>query len=528
MQRHGCEKWTIGSVPGCRGAVQATVVALPQRPCIVRGRGAAAGGGPGARHGHAGAPGLGPRASGKLQSLEKSRGQGVEQISAVIGYINGLVWGPPMLVLILGTGLYLSVGLGALPLRKLGFGFRMLWSGRHEQGQGDITPFNALMTSLSATIGTGNIAGVGTAIAIGGPGALFWMWMTALVGMATKYAEAVLAVRYREVDENNNHVGGPMYYIRNGLGKNWIWLATLFAIFGALAGFGIGNMVQANSVADALESKFAVPEWMTGATMAVLVGLVLIGGIRWIAQVAGKLVPFMATAYLLAGLIVLGMNIGEVPAAFLTIIREAFTPTAQIGGFAGATIMVAIQMGVARGIFSNEAGLGSAPIAHAAAETDSPVRQGTVAMLGTFIDTIIICTITGLVIVVSGTWTSGENGAALSALAFGHELPGAGAYVVALGLALFAFTTILGWSVYGERCVEYLFGVHAIIPFRLLWVVAVPVGALVKLDFVWLVADTLNAMMAIPNLIALLLLSPVVFQVSREFFAAEKAARSGR
>jgi len=450
----------------------------------------------------------------------------VEQISAAIGYVNGLVWGPPMLVLILGTGLYLMVGLGALPLRKLGYGFRMLWAGRREQGQGDITPFNALMTSLSATIGTGNIAGVGTAIAIGGPGALFWMWMTALVGMATKYAEAVLAVRYREVDENNNHVGGPMYYIRNGLGKNWIWMATLFAIFGALAGFGIGNMVQANSVADALESKFAVPEWMTGVAMAVLVGLVIIGGIRSIAKVAGKLVPFMALAYLVSGLVVLGLNLGEVPAAFMTILQEAFTPTAQVGGFAGATMMLAIQMGVARGIFSNEAGLGSAPIAHAAAETDSPVRQGTVAMLGTFIDTIIICTITGLVIVVSGAWTSGENGAALSALAFGEVLPGTGAYVVSLGLALFAFTTILGWSVYGERCVEYLYGIHAIIPFRLLWVAAVPVGALVKLDFVWLVADTLNAMMAIPNLVALLLLSPVVFKISREFFAAQKAARA--
>ncbi len=446
----------------------------------------------------------------------------MEIVSDAISFVNGLVWGPPMLVLILGTGLYLSAGLHLMPLRKIGFGFRMLWQGRHEQGQGDITPFNALMTSLSATIGTGNIAGVGTAIAIGGPGALFWMWMTALVGMATKYAEAVLAVRYREVDENNNHVGGPMYYIRNGLGKNWIWLATLFAVFGAMAGFGIGNTVQANSVAHALESKFSVPFWITGVVMAGLVGLVLIGGIRWIAQVAGKLVPFMAMAYLLAGLIVLGLNLGEIPAAFATIVQEAFTPTAGVGGFAGASVMVAIQMGVARGIFSNEAGLGSAPIAHAAAETNSPVRQGTIAMLGTFIDTIIICTITGLVIVVSGAWTSGENGAALSAMAFGNELPGAGAYVVALGLALFAFTTILGWSVYGERCVEYLLGIKAIVPFRILWVLAIPVGAMVELDFVWLVADTLNAMMAIPNLVALLLLSPVVFKVTKDFFAEQR------
>lgn len=448
----------------------------------------------------------------------------MEQISEFIGFVNGLVWGPPMLVLILGTGLYLTAGLGLLPLRKLGFGLRMLWAGRHEQGRGDITPFNALMTSLSATIGTGNIAGVGTAIAIGGPGALFWMWMTALVGMATKYAEAVLAVRYREVDENNNHVGGPMYYIRNGLGKNWTWLATLFAVFAMFAGFGIGNAVQANSVADAMQSKFQVPFYITGGVMMALVALVLIGGIRWIAQVAGKLVPFMAAAYLLAGLIVLALNIGEVPSAFVTIVQDAFTPTAQVGGFAGASVMLAIQMGVARGIFSNEAGLGSAPIAHAAAETDSPVRQGTIAMLGTFIDTIIICTITGLVIVVSGAWESGETGAALSAMAFGNVLPGAGAYVVTLGLALFAFTTILGWSVYGERCAEYLFGVRAIIPFRVIWVLVLPMGAVSGLDLVWTIADTLNAMMAIPNLIALLLLSPVVFKISKEFFAAQNAA----
>jgi AGCS family alanine or glycine:cation symporter len=448
----------------------------------------------------------------------------MEQVQEWIGVLNGLLWGPPMLVLILGTGLYLSVGLRAMPIRRLGYGFRMLWRGRKGDGQGDISSFNALMTSLSATIGTGNIAGVGTAIAVGGPGALFWMWMTALVGMATKYAEAVLAVRYREVDENNNHVGGPMYYIRNGLGRRWIWLAVAFAIFGALAGFGIGNTVQANSVAHALEAKFNVPPLWTGIVMAVLVGLVLIGGIRWIAQVAGKLVPFMAIAYVLCGLIVLALNATEIPAAFVTIVREAFTPTAGVGGFAGASVMLAIQMGVARGIFSNEAGLGSAPIAHAAAQTDNPVRQGTVAMLGTFIDTIIICTITGLVIVTSGAWTSGDSGAELSAVAFGNELPGAGAYIVSLGLALFAFTTVLGWSVYGERCVEYLFGVRAILPFRVLWVAAIPAGAFLSLDFIWLVADTLNALMAVPNLVALLLLSPVVFKLTREYFANAAAS----
>jgi AGCS family alanine or glycine:cation symporter len=492
----------------------------------------------------------------------------VDLIKELIGDLNGAVWGPPMLILILGTGFFLMVGLRAMPLMRLGYGFRMLWAGRKEQGEGDITPFNALMTSLSATIGTGNIAGVGTAIAIGGPGALFWMWCTALVGMATKYGEAVLAVKYREVDEEGNHVGGPMYYIKNGLGRNWLWLGGAFAVFGALAGFGIGNTVQANSVADALETKFHVDYWVTGVVMAALVGLVLIGGIRWIAQVAGKLVPFMAVAYVVGGLTVLVINVAEIPRALGLIVYHAFTPTAELGGFAGATVMLAIRFGVARGIFSNEAGLGSAPIAHAAAETDNPVRQGTVAMLGTFIDTIIVCTITGLVIVTSGQWavenpeyvecveqggavaqetsrswgitqtqntcviaSDGEEqtfnkvqtGASLSAASFSSELPGIGGYIVTLGLALFAFTTVLGWSVYGERCVEYLFGVHAIVPFRVLWVVAIPVGATVSLDFVWLVADTLNALMALPNLVALLLLSPVIFRVTRDYFAGSSA-----
>lgn len=433
--------------------------------------------------------------------------------------INGLVWGPPMLVLILGTGLFLMLGLRLMPLLRISYGFRMLWAGRHQQGQGNITPFNALMTSLSATIGTGNIAGVGTAIAIGGPGALFWMWCTALVGMATKYAEGVLAVRYREVDARGNYVGGPMYYIKNGLGRNWVWLGTAFAVFGGLAGFGIGNMVQANSVADALNSKFAIPREWAGAAMAVLVGLVLIGGIRWIAQVAGKLVPFMAISYLVGGLAVLAFNLDGIPQALYQIVVHAFSPTAAVGGFAGATLMMGIQMGVARGIFSNEAGLGSAPIAHAAAQSDNPIQQGTVAMLGTFIDTLIICTITGLVIMVTGEWTGGQTGASLSSAAFQTGLPAIGGYVVTLGLALFAFTTILGWSVYGERCVEYLFGVRAILPFRLIWVAAIPVGALVQLELVWLVADTLNALMAIPNLVALLLLSPVVFSVTRAYFA---------
>nr|WP_126165652.1 sodium:alanine symporter family protein [Shewanella khirikhana] len=447
----------------------------------------------------------------------------MEAVTELVKSINGLVWGIPMLVMILGVGLYLSLGLKLLPILKLGKGFRLLWSGRTpgsgKDVKGDVSPFNALMTSLSATIGTGNIAGVATAIFVGGPGALFWMWCTALVGMATKYSEAVLAVRFREVDEKGNHIGGPMYYIKNGLGSKWTWLGTAFALFGSFAGFGIGNTVQANSVASALTSNFGVPAWVSGVVMMVLVGMVLMGGIKRIAVVAGKLVPMMTIFYITAGIAVLVVYASEIPAALSLIFHSAFNPVAAQGGFAGAAVMVAIQMGVARGVFSNEAGLGSAPIAHAAAQTKSPVAQGLVGMLGTFIDTLVVCTITGLAIVVSGAWSSGENGAALTSYAFSHALP-IGNYIVAVALAIFAFTTILGWSVYSEKCVQYLLGVKAVMPFRLIWTLAVPLGAMGSLDFVWLLADTLNAMMAIPNLIALTLLSPVVFKLTKEFFSS--------
>jgi len=446
----------------------------------------------------------------------------MEVLSSIVGEINGIVWGPPMLVAILGTGFFLMAGLKLMPILRLGTGFSLLWKGREtgDAETGEISPFNALMTSLSATIGTGNIAGVATAIFLGGPGALFWMWCTALVGMATKYAEAVCAVRYREVDELGNHVGGPMYYIKNGLSKKWLWLAPTFAIFGGIAGFGIGNTVQANSVAAVVESSFGIPTWLTGLVLMVLVGAVLLGGIKRIAQVAGALVPFMAIGYIACGLIILIINAGAIPHAIGLIFTHAFTPTAAEGGFAGAAVWAAIRFGVARGIFSNEAGLGSAPIAHAAATTKSPVRQGLVAMLGTFIDTLIVCSITGLSIIASGAWTSGETGAALTSAAFESSFPGVGGYMVTIALAIFAFTTILGWSFYGEKCVEYLFGVKIITPFRLLWIVAVPIGATIDLGFVWLLADTLNAMMALPNLIALLLLSPIIFQLTREYFAA--------
>lgn len=446
----------------------------------------------------------------------------MELIKDLVSQLNGLVWGPYMLVLIFGTGVILMLGLQFMPILRLGYGFKQLWKGRESTEEGDISPFNALMTSLSATIGTGNIAGVATAIALGGPGALFWMWCTALVGLATKYSEAVLAVKFREVDEEGNHIGGPMYYIKNGLGNKWKWLGGAFAVFGTLAGFGIGNMVQANSVADALNSKLAIDPVVTGLVMAVLAALVLLGGIQRIAQVAGKLVPFMAVTYLVIGMIILGMNAGEIPGAILFIVESAFNPVAATGGFAGAAVWAAIRFGVARGVFSNEAGMGSAPIAHAAAKTNNAVRQGSIAMLGTFIDTLIVCSITGLVIIISGAWTTGENGAPLSAMAFDQLLPGVGSYVVTFGLVIFAFTTLLGWSVYGERCAEYLFGVKSIKPFRMLWIVAVPVGATLKLEFVWLVADTLNGLMALPNLIALILLSPVVFKLTKDYFAESR------
>jgi len=445
----------------------------------------------------------------------------MELITNLIKQLNDIVWGPLMLVLILGTGLVLMIGLRGMPLIKLVYGLKMLWRGRDSKSkaEGDISPFNALMTSLAATIGTGNIAGVATAIFLGGPGALFWMWMTALVGMATKYSEAVLAVHFRETDENGNKVGGPMYYIKNGLSSRFAWLGTAFAIFGALAGFGIGNTIQANSVADVLSSNLGISPLVTGLVMAVLVAMVLLGGIKRIATVAGKLVPFMAIAYVLAGIVILAMHASALPDAFNLIFTHAFTPIAATGGFAGAAVWAAIRFGVARGVFSNEAGLGSAPIAHAAAKTNSPVQQGSIAMMGTFIDTIIVCSITGLVIIVSGAWTSGETGATLSSLAFESILPGFGGFIVSFGLCIFAFTTILGWSIYGEKCVEFLFGIRAITPFRVLWIVAVPIGATANLSFIWLVADTLNALMALPNLIALLLLSPVVFKLTKEYFA---------
>ncbi|WP_428354345.1 alanine/glycine:cation symporter family protein [Methyloprofundus sp.] len=441
----------------------------------------------------------------------------MQVLENTLNEISSYIWGPVMLTLLLGIGIYLTIGLKFFTFRNLLTAMMILWRGRKSDQAGDITPFQALMTALSATIGTGNIAGVATAIALGGPGAVFWMWLTALFGMATKYAEAVLAVKYREVDDQGRHVGGPMYYIKNGLKGKYNWLATAFAFFGALAAFGIGNMVQANSVADAVETLFQVPTFYTAIVLTLLSAVVILGGIRRIAEVASGLVPIMAISYITAALWVIVTHYEQIPQALGLIVSSAFTETAAVGGFAGAAVWAAIRFGVARGVFSNEAGLGSAPIAHAAAKTNDPIRQGMIAMLGTFIDTILICTMTALVIIMSGAWSSGENGAALSTLAFEIGLPGIGSYVVVLGLVIFAFTTILGWSYYGERCAEFLFGTKVIWPYRLLWLCAIPVGAMGKLTLVWLFADILNGMMAIPNLVALALLSPVIFRMTRQY-----------
>ena len=458
----------------------------------------------------------------------------MDQINSVINAVNAFAWGPPMLGILGVTGVLLTLGLVFMPWRKVGYGFRLLFAKDDgEGGEGEVKPFNALMTALSATVGTGNIAGVATAIALGGPGAIFYMWLIALFGMATKYAEAVCAVTYREVDQEGKYVGGPMYYLRNGVGKFapelGKSLGLLFAIFGAIAAFGIGNAVQVNSMAAVLENSFSVPTFVTGIVVAALAGIVIIGGIKRIGDVAGKLVPTMIVLYIGAAVIVILLNITEVPAAIGLIFKHAFTPAAATGGFAGAAVAAAVRFGVARGVFSNESGLGSAAIAHAAAKTNNPVRQGIIAMLGTFIDTLIVCTMTALVIITSGAWImevdgGGLTGAVLTSTAFDISIPG-GQYIVTIALAIFAFTTILGWSYYGERCWQYLFSEKSILIYRILWILAALTFANLKVDLVWNLADTLNGLMAVPNLIGLLLLSPMVFQVTREYF--EKEAKKG-
>lgn len=441
----------------------------------------------------------------------------MEALDVLVGKIGAFAWGPPMLILLVGTGFWLTFCLRGLQFTKLGHALYLALIKRKEDSDepGDISHFQALMTALSATVGTGNIAGVATAIAIGGPGALFWMWITGLVGMATKYAEAILAVKYRVVDENGEMSGGPMYYISKGL--NLPWLGAVFAVFASVAAFGIGNMVQSNSVADAVQATFNVPTWLTGVTLMIFTALVVLGGIKSIGRVTSVLVPIMIVFYMGAALYIIFTNIGGVPAALVLIVKQAFNPTAATGGFAGAAVMLAIRMGVARGVFSNESGLGSAPIAAAAAKTKSPATQALVSMTQTFIDTLIVCTMTGLVLILTGAWSNGQNGAELTTTAFASGMP-FGAYIVTLGLVLFAYSTILGWCYYGEKSIEYLFGIRSVMPYRIVFVLFVGVGAVAKLSLVWNISDTLNGLMAIPNLIGLIMLTPVIVSETKKYF----------
>jgi AGCS family alanine or glycine:cation symporter len=448
----------------------------------------------------------------------------LETLMNINSVVNNFVWGPPILVLIVGVGLFLSVKTGFFSITKLGYTLKntlLKMFSKEQRGEGEVTAFQAVATALAATVGTGNVAGVATAIALGGPGAIFWMWLAAILGMTTKFAEVVLAVNFREKTEDGRYVGGPMYYIENGLGKSWKWLAVLFAFFGALASFGIGNMTQANSVALAVEGSFKIPPLATGIVLAVLTGLVIVGGIKRIGAITEKLVPFMAAIYILGGLFILLSNVAAIPGAFAIIFKEAFTGTAAVGGFAGATMARAIRYGIARGVFTNEAGLGSAPIAHAAATTDHPVRQGLWGIFEVFADTIVICSITALAIITTGVWETGESGAVLTTLAFNTAIPGGG-IIVTIGLVLFAYSTILGWAYYGERCLEYLAGTKPILAYRLIWVVFIVIGAVGGLEFIWSLADTLNGLMAIPNLIGVLFLSGTVFKLTKEFFTKEK------
>lgn len=437
--------------------------------------------------------------------------------------LNDIIWGPPLLILLLGTGIYLTIRLGALQVLKLPKALKYVFSKDDEEGlpssKGDISSFGALCTALSATIGTGNIVGVATAIKAGGPGALFWMWVAAFFGMTTKYAEGVLAIKYRVTDENGNMAGGPMYYIERGLGLKW--LAKLFAFFGVgVALLGIGTFGQVNSIAEAVNSTFNIPIVVTAIVVTLLVAAITLGGIKRISLVSEKVVPVMALFYIAGAIIVLGMNINELPSAISLIIRSAFNPEAAFGGAAGITITMAIQKGVGRGVFSNEAGLGSAPIAAAAAKTNLPVKQGLISMTGTFIDTIIICTMTGLAIVVTGSYTGTLEGAAMTSEAFNSALSfgNIGMYIVNIGLIFFAFTTILGWNYYGEKCMQYLCGTKAIIPYKIVFICIVGFGAFFNLNTIFTLADIVNGLMAFPNLIGLIGLRKVIIAETKEFF----------
>ena len=434
-----------------------------------------------------------------------------EVLLKVLSKINNIVWGPPLLILLMGTGIMLTIRLRLLQVIKLPKAIQLIFKAENK-GTGDINSFGALCTALAATVGTGNIVGVATAITSGGPGALFWMWVAAFFGMATKYAEGVLAIKYRSIDSNGQVSGGPMYYIERGLGKKFRPLAIFFAISGVLAALlGIGTFTQVNSIADSINTVLGVNPKLTSLIVAVFVGLIVFAGIQSISKVAEKIVPFMAIIYIIITLIIIGLNYQAIIPALGAVFKGAFTGTAAVGGFLGATIAQAIQKGIARGIFSNESGLGSAPIAAAAAKTEWPAEQGLISMTGTFIDTIIICTLTGMTILVTGTWNiEGVKGAAITQLSFSNVLPGIGPYLIMICLCLFAFTTIIGWCYYGERCLEYLVGVKGINLYRGIFVVLIAISGFLKLEVIWVLADIVNGLMAFPNLIGLVGLSGVV------------------
>ena len=440
----------------------------------------------------------------------------------ILNYVSGFIWGPFTLILILGTGIFLSLGLKGFTLTYIAVAFKQLFSKEEDSSSGEISSFQSLTTALSATVGTGNIAGVATAIFVGGPGAIFWMWVSAVFGMATKFAEAFLAIKYREKNELGETIGGPMYYIKNGLTSKFIVFAYLFATAGMIAALGIGNGVQVNSVSQVINNEFGFSTFSIGIVIAILVALVILGGIKSIGNITSKLVPVMSLVYVLGGLLIIILNANQVGYVFNLIVTSAFTTTAATGGFAGATVWMALRYGVARGVFSNEAGLGSSPIAHAAAKTNNPVKQGMISMLEPLIDTLIVCTITAFVILMSNQWVGEINGAVLTVASFENLLAN-GKYIVIFGLILFSFSTIIGWSYYGEKCVEFLFGSGVIIYYRILWIVIIPVAASIELNLMWLIADIMNGLMSIPNLIALILLAPVIFRQTSESIGSFKA-----
>lgn len=440
----------------------------------------------------------------------------------VLEKIDSWVWGPPLLILVIGTGIWLTIRLNLLQVLRLPFALKLITKAPND-GNGDVSSFAALSTALAATVGTGNIVGVATAVKLGGPGALFWMLVAAFFGMATKYAEGLLAVKYRKLDENGQYSGGPMYYIEKGLGPRFRPLAIMFAIFGVLVAlFGIGTFPQVNAIVTSTKSSFGVPIVVTAIIIAVLTAIVTIGGIKSIAKVSTKVVAFMSGLYIIVCLGVLISFASEIPGVIVLVCKSAFTTTAATGGFVGASIMLAMRSGIARGIFSNESGLGSAPIAAAAAKTKWPAEQGLISMTGTFIDTILICNITGLTLLVSGVWNGSNAGAIMTQEAFAKAFPAFGADIITICLIFFAFTTILGWNYYGERCVEYLVGVKGIKPYRFVFIALVAGGAFIKLDSIWLLADIFNGLMAFPNLIAILGLSGVVVSETRLYLNAVK------